>query len=101
MEPWILPIVQGYVEIRTLVVHSDDPPDVLQTTQQTPHQSHHDGGAEEVVGMMTFEDKKTEQNCKYTATLTNGSMMHTVQLVATSAVRKFAAPSGTQIPTLH
>ena len=36
MEPWILPVVQGYVEIRTLVLHSNNPPNVLQTSQREP-----------------------------------------------------------------
>ena len=31
MEPWILPVIQGYVEIRKLAVHSNNPLDVLQT----------------------------------------------------------------------
>ena len=39
MEPWILPVVQGYVEIRTLVLHSNNPPNVLQTSQREPLQA--------------------------------------------------------------
>ena len=31
MEPWILPVIQGYIEIQSLVLHSSNPPNVLQT----------------------------------------------------------------------
>ena len=34
MEPWILPVIQGYVEVHTLVLHSTNPPDVLQVTRR-------------------------------------------------------------------
>ena len=65
------------MEIRTLVVHSNHPPDVLQTTRQDPHTSlrrktrnggwsDYDGAEREEVEMMTFEDEK---NCKRTPTI--------------------------------
>lgn len=34
MEPWVLPVIQGYMEIHTLVLHSSNPPNVLQGTQR-------------------------------------------------------------------
>ena len=39
MEPWIITVIQGYVEIRKLAVHSNNPPDVLQT-RRLPRGSH-------------------------------------------------------------
>ena len=32
---WIIPIIQGFVEINKLAVHSSNPPDVLQSLQGT------------------------------------------------------------------
>ena len=82
MEPWILPIIQGYVEIHRLVVHSNNPPDVLQT-QQPPcalvrkkrgnsrRSRRKDGTGEEgeEVEMIKFEDEKPERvsKCKEAA----------------------------------
>lgn len=73
VEPWVLPIIQGYVETRTLVVHSNNPPDVLQThpsgrtsarwKRGTSRQSCSESGAGEEgeeVEMMEFEGKKTK-----------------------------------------
>ena len=36
MEPWILPVVQGYIEIQSLVLHSSNPPNTLVLHSSNP-----------------------------------------------------------------
>ena len=67
VEPWILPLIQGYVEIRTLVVHSKNPPNVLKTARQpsvASRGSHGNSEAGEDVDTMT---EKSVPKCEYKA----------------------------------
>ena len=67
-----MPVIQGYMEIHTLLVHSSNPPDVLQAPQRQPlpirqGESQQTGGgaevaeqeleAEEKEDMITFSPK--------------------------------------------
>ena len=66
VEPWILPLIQGYVEIRTLVVHSSNPPDVLQAAQRSSQRgSHRDSEAgdeeEDEEDLMKIESNPTSE----------------------------------------